>query len=159
MGESVKELREQAGVSYRKAAEYMGGSVGMIQYWEQNNRVPEEHRDRYAELLGVDIERLSAVSPGRKVRKKSQHDHWRTRVQLSQAWGLTAEQKYILMALPLLWSEEFQAVPMTIEELAETIHEDAGFIEQNWGDILDSPFVERVGAVEWLIRLRFPEVT
>jgi transcriptional regulator with XRE-family HTH domain len=156
MGGKVKQLREEAGLSIREAADLVGMSPGAIQYWEREDRVPEEHRQKYAGVLEVDPDALDSAPSGRLLSTKGQINRWRDIVQLTRSHGLTHSEKYILVSLPLLYDEELGAVHCTIDQLAEEIHEDPEFIREHWDEVIDSPFVERVGSVEWLLRLKFP---
>lgn len=157
MGSTVKQLLKQAGMSYADFANEMGMSKSWAQYCADKDSIPAKHRERAAEVLGVELGDIGGAPAGRAVRGSSELEVWRDRVDLLQSPGLTPTQKWLTAALRHFFDEELGAVHCTIPHVADRLQVDEALVRKNWDAILDSPFVERIGSVKWLLRLKFPE--
>jgi transcriptional regulator with XRE-family HTH domain len=72
MGDRLKKLREEAGLSQPKLAKAAGIPVGTIRNWEQNLRVPRlDTAFRVAKALGISLDLLADAVAVRKSQRKS----------------------------------------------------------------------------------------
>ena len=71
MGDRLKRLREEAGLSQPKLARAAGVPVGTLRNWEQNLRVPRlDTAFKVAKALGISLDVLADAVAVRKSQKR-----------------------------------------------------------------------------------------
>lgn len=156
---SLEFLINQSGRTLREVAEACGVTHPTIIRWRKKNRVPAKKRDAFAQAVGVDrvvVDRISqqgrAAAAG-IVSNRDQVSDWR---DLIMEGDHTQDVKLVLSALPLLMVEPDWTVYVTVDELVSRAKLERPTVEGAWPDVLASPFVKRVGPVEWALKLRIP---
>lgn len=159
-GKSLESLLNQAGKTLREVADICGVTHPTVIRWRKKNRVPAKKRDLFARAVGVDRAVVDEISDrglrssAGYVSSPDQVGEWRDRVMESDHDQMT---KLVLTALPLLMVEPDWTVHVTIDALVDRAKLKRATVAQRWPDVLGSPFVARVGPVQWALKLRIPD--
>ncbi len=164
-GGSIRRLRKEAELNQTELAKRLGVHQTVISRWERGLvPVPDDRKDDLADALGVDVAALGAASEvtepvgtsGQYVTSERERSAWRDAVYESDLHG---EAKLILTALavPQLLNKNLWIVTTTVDEFLEVVKLDPDIVHAHWDEAINSPFVERVGKVEYVFRLKFPE--
>lgn len=164
MGDKISKLRKDAGYRSQQAlGEEVGLHQTMISQIETGRRsIPEDRLEKFAEKLGVPPRELKPESLGQKyvsgsVKSKEDLGDWRDMVIQDESlpWGT----KSVLLSIttPPFLSREDWIVTVTIDQLVRETGRSRELVETHWNDMLNSDYVERIGEVEWVLRLVFPE--
>lgn len=62
----------------------------------------------------------------------------------------------ILVTLPLFLDKKHWIVTITTDQFLRETGRSKALVDQYWLEAISSPYVERIGEVEWTLRLRFP---
>jgi len=165
--ELLKKAREGAGMSQDDLKEASGVSVSNISRYENSHRNPsDESLDALIEALEVDQEtedrmreavrraRDKTTGPNGMVDDPDKIEPWTNAVLSSE---LPGNARIILANARHLLDEQSWVVAATTEEIADAANLSPSEVESAIHHALDSPFLERIGSVEWAFRLTFPE--
>lgn len=161
-GAKLKLMRDGAGLSQEQLADQLGVSRMTVIRWEQAEVLPKGRLGEVAELLGVDPAALLDDPPPTEPATQPAHVHSQeSLVTWMRAVGRAQHSdpmlKLLLLSLPILLDEGAWIVPVTVDQLIGVthMHETAAKIREVWPQVVGSPWVERMGQVEWVFRLRF----
>lgn len=161
-GAKLKLMRDGAGLSQEQLADQLNVSRMTVIRWEQAEVLPKGRLSEVAELLGVDLTALLDAPPTPEPTTQLTHVHSQDSLVLWQRAVGRAKHadpmiKLLLLTLPILIDEDAWIVLTTVEQLIDVthMHEAAEKIREVWPQVVESPWVERVGQVEWVFRLRF----
>lgn len=175
LGIAVRELREKAGINQADVAIKAGVSNVTISRYERGERqISLKTLMKIADAIGVTAEdiqerarELEAAAPKSSTAAPELIEYVHSQDSLV-AWQRAVGRakhadpmiKLLLLTLPILIDEDAWIVLTTVEQLIETthMHEEAEKIHEVWPQVVESPWVERVGQVEWVFRLRFGDV-
>ncbi len=164
-GAKLKLMRDGAGLSQEQLADQLNVSRMTVIRWEQAEVLPKGRLSEVAELLGVDLAAL-IEEPVQVAEPTTQLTHVHSQESLvmwMRAVGRAQHPdpmiKLLLLTLPILIDEDAWIVLATVEQLIEVTHmqEADAYIRRVWPQVVGSPWVERVGQVEWVFRLRFED--
>lgn len=124
--------------------------------------MPRDQIEAVAEVLETSIDELSedvAADRGETndsyVFSPEDLMEWSSRISSAD---VADEVVVLLVALTMfIDKEETWLVMTTPEAMAERTGRDLEMIESNWGDMLETPYVERVSPAEYVLRLALPE--
>lgn len=171
IGRAIRKIRKDKGLTLDDVAGPCDVSAVTISRYERGERQPDKKMVRcIAGVLDTPVDQLFAVAaqfePDEPVSTKesvsgyvaSEGDRsaWRDAVYESD---LSGETKLILtaLALPQFINKSLWIVTTNVEEFLEVVKLDPELVRAHWDEAISSPFVERVGSVEWVLRLKFPE--
>lgn len=158
-GLSLRRLREEAGKTLRGVEADMGESgptFTTISRWEKKGRIPDEWQQAYADSVGVGVEvvrRLSTQNSEPDYVGRERISEWRDRVYESD---LSEDAKHIATAVAYFFKPEVRVVTLTIDVMVDRLGFSRDRVEAAWPEVIDSPFVEPVPDIEWVIRLVMP---
>lgn len=159
-GERLREIRKSKGLRQQDLADEIGEagvSQVSVSRWEREG-IPEYIVDQVAEVLDVSVDDLNPDDQGSEADQEyvtSGEDvrPWRNAVSRAQ---MDPDLQVLLMALPLFIDEKTGIVTLKLDDFAQEVPVGRTLIGERWGDVIDSPFVERIGHLEWVLRLAFP---
>lgn len=160
---NIRRMRKTAGLSQADLADRLGVHQTVVSRWERGVAdLPDDRVGDLAEALNVppqDLKRLGVPEPDSSsgyVNSEAERSSWRDAVYESD---LSGEAKLILTALavPQLLNKNLWIVTTTVDEFLEVVKLNPELVRAHWDEAISSPFVERVGSVEWVLRLKFPE--
>lgn len=169
-GMKIRELRKRGKKTQDDVADALDVHKTTVSRWERTGDVPVERLEDLADALGVSIDELESLrgvdASAQPTSPTTQLTHVHSQDSLVIWWRAVGRAKHpdpmtrlLLLTLPTLIDEDAWIVLTTVEQLIETtqMQEDAEKIREVWPQVVESPWVERVGQVEWVFRLRFGE--
>lgn len=177
-GRAIRYVRKQKGLTLKELGRLVGdGEEGLthstISRYERGERQPspatlrkiadaldttlEELRDIDNRLRGSDPRQgvmQEAKAAVGYVTNKSDISAWRDRVVRTP--GLGDFVQILLLSLPAFIDRDIWAVTITIEQFVRDTGRDPELVEDHWQEMIDTDYVEAVGEVEWVLRLKFP---
>ncbi len=168
-GLKIRELRKRGRKTQDDIADALDVHKTTVSRWERTGDVPVERLEDLANALGVTLDELEALrgkSGGDTTTAPESPDYVHSSESLVLWWRAVGRAKHpdpmtrlLLLTLPTLIDESAWIVLTTVEQLIETTHmqDEAERIRKVWPRVVESPWVERVGQVEWVFRLRFGE--
>ncbi|MFB6351797.1 MAG: helix-turn-helix transcriptional regulator [Bradymonadaceae bacterium] len=161
---NLASLRNEREMTQEELADACGVSRMTVYRWEKEG-LPPKRVDQVAQALNIDRGEVEAVVGVQEakgaadyVRSGEDASDWRDAVVAAVD---DFELRALLMSMASkddsLLDRRFWVVVATLEEVAEAVNADQAKVEELWPDVLASPFVERIGSVEWCLALRFPD--
>lgn len=170
-GMKIRELRRRGKKTQDDVADALDVHKTTVSRWERTGDIPVERLEDLAEALGVSSDELEALrganAGAQSTSPTTQPAHVHSQESLvlwmravGRAQHADPMIKLLLLTLPILIDDAAWIVTVTIGQLIETTHmqESTEKIRQVWPQVVGSPWVERVGVVEWVFRLRFEGV-
>lgn len=154
MGCDLEDLRQKEGLSLRGAGDLIGVSHTTVRRWEKRGYVRDDKVDAYAKVLGVEPDKLreeQGTPPSSYVRGPGDFDGYRAAVS---RYSCAGPVKLLLMLLLEFFDEDLRAAAVTKQSMADISGYDLDDVDAHWQDVLDSPFVEQVGSVEYVMKLK-----
>lgn len=161
---AIRQLRTEKGYSQEELGERVGVSKMTISRWESSD--PPEHRvQEIAAALGCSVThlrqaaaQLSAQATAQAettsfVRSVAGINAWRNAIALA---GLDPHVALILAILPAFLDVETGVVVVTTAELYGRANLPPEWVQTHLPAVLASPWVDRIGQVEWVLKLVFP---
>jgi transcriptional regulator with XRE-family HTH domain len=155
--------------------EEVGVTHGTVSRYERGERTPsDEMLERIASALGISVqdiyEKADELDDTQSEPAHTRHNNgttsnyvnatrhipkWRDRVirDVSVDEGL----ELLLMALPAFLDRMSWIIPITQEQYIRETGRSRDLVADRWEDMLESPYVERIGENEWTLRLRIPD--
>ncbi|QDG52191.1 helix-turn-helix transcriptional regulator [Persicimonas caeni] len=162
LGERIARLRKQAGLSQTKLGKLIGGvHQTMISQIEAGDRgIPDERLSALAGALGVDEAELTVDSLGEsgsgKVSSEELRSAWRDRVAMDPSLDPFVMNMLMMVSAPVFRPAGNWLIHVTVEQFARETGRDLQRVEQHWQQMVDTPYLERVGEVEWAFWMTFP---
>lgn len=171
-GRAIKHRRKQAGLSQSELGDKLGVTHTTISRYERGIRQPSPKvLHRIADVLDTEVEELrhlddelreegssrdepDASGNGVYVATRSDISRWRSAVIRDR--GLDDMTELLLLALPEFLDKSNWVATVTIEQFARETNRNPEITESHWPEMIASPYVERLGEVEWVLRLTFP---
>lgn len=174
VGDVLKKYRKRRKLSQSALAKIIGVNQATLSRWERNEvPVPPERLKQLGDELGIeksDLKRMAFESspyafdlgvenplpppPTGHVTDNAGLDAWTTRVIADGPDD--PNLKLLLFVLQNYIDKTSWVVSGTIPQIAASASLPVGMVEDLWADLLESPFVERVGSGEWTLRLVVP---
>ena len=173
IGRGIRHYRQERGLSLKDVAAQCDCTFNTISRYERGKRSPSENMIHcIADALGVSVEQLRdkgrELEAGELVRQQAERQpgpgdyvssaedvsRWRDKVVRDQT--LDQWEQMILMALPAFLDRQSWVVPITEGEFIEQTGRSREVVEEHFASAIASAYVERLGRVEWALRLVFP---
>jgi len=161
---TLRALRERQGMTLRDVEAKMGDDgphYSTIARWERSSIVPKKHQASFAQALGITSQELRDVvasttppPPTNHITSEATLTAWTTRVIADGPDD--PNLKLLLFVLQNYVDKTSWVVSGTIPQIALSASLPTGMVEDLWEELLGSPFVERVGSGEWVLRLVVP---
>ena len=168
-GMVVREFRKRAGLTQGQLAKLINVRQATVSRWERSEReVPLDLVGDITTACGffyddflTRVDELSAASlnetpppPTGQVTSEATLTAWTTRVIADGPDD--PNLKLLLFVLQNYVDKTSWVVSGTIPQIALSASLPTGMVEDLWAELLGSPFVERVGSGEWVLRLVVP---
>lgn len=159
LGEMLRDARKDAGMTQVELAEVLGVRQGTVSRWEKGWPPGDEYREVIEEALRVDLSPFmdeSREAGEEWLPVSSPKDMGRYVISVTKR---VLDDEDLRMALILLVKEEWLSheawmVMVSRDDLIRELGKDC--FDRVWPYVLDSPWVERVSGVEYVLRLRYP---
>lgn len=155
----VKEARERLGITQEELAEKIGVSYGAISQWERNAKpIPRKRQEQLAAVFGMTPAEIRD-GVARNVRLEERLD-W-IRAVTAAGMGITAEHIILRLVLDeslcrvVNGALEFSGTTQDIADLSASLTPE--LVSRHMPEVLASPFVTRIGSVEWHLQLKLPQ--
>ena len=162
LGNRIARLRKQAGLSQAKLGELIGGvHQTMISQIEAGDRgIPDERLSALAGALDVDeaelsVEALGASQTGR-VMSEQMRSAWRDRVIMDRSLDPFVMNLLITLSAPVFRPGGHWIIHVTVDQFVRETGRDKAKVEEYWSALVDSPYLERVGEVQWAFWMVLP---
>ncbi len=176
IGDALCEMRKRSGLTLRELAEMAGISHTTLSRYENGHREPRLRAvQSIADALGITVEEIMSLAqsleyaegegaeyvPAAPSTLSGDHLHgerfnlerWRVLVSLADiGW----REKLLLGLLPAFMDRESGIVAITRDEAITQGYLSEETVDIGFSIILNSGFVERIGAVEYMLRLQVP---
>jgi DNA-binding XRE family transcriptional regulator len=163
----LKTLRKRADLTQQELADLVDVSRYTIIRWEkpldEGGNVPEEWRiPQLSEALGVDEDEVrEAVAPeaapgddeGYVTDEGAAHDWQQVVVRDREMDDLV---RVILMSLPEFLDQRAWVAAFDADAYIETTNRSREMVEEYLPRAVESDYVERVGTIDYVLRLKFP---
>jgi transcriptional regulator with XRE-family HTH domain len=155
----VKEARERLGITQEALADKIGVSYAAISQWERNKKpIPLKRQKQLADVFNMTPDEIRD-GVARNVRLEERFA-W---VQAVGAAGLSITAEHIILRLVLDESLcrvvngalEFTGTTQDIVKLSTNLT--AELVQRHMPELVASPFVTRIGGVEWHLQLKLPQ--
>lgn len=166
-GSAIRRFREKKGLTMAELGELIGVSHTTISRYERGSRTPSAEKLRdIAQALGVSVSEMVDMEKAIKgeilarpdligfVSSETDSTRWRDMVLSDHE--LDPWVQMILVALPIFMDRISWVVPITIDQFIEETGRSKEIVKAHWGAVSNSKYVDRVGKVEWVFRLRIP---
>lgn len=145
-------------------ADILGVHFNTLSRWE-NTKPPKSRVSELAKILELNEPELYEQverdhTPEGAGDPKDKNDlfeviyRWRNAISMAM---MDPFLRLVLGSLPVFMDMETGVIAVTIQQIIETTHINADRVHEVWPEVLASPFVERVGKVEYMFKLRFPD--
>ena len=165
IGQAIRQLRKQRGLRLEDIATECGVTAVTISRYERGNRAPSKKMlIKLAKALSATTEELSRLAGEHKEETPSPPTGQVTSEATLTAWTTHViadgpddpNLKLLLFVLQNYVDKTSWVVSGTIPQIALSASLPVGMVEDLWEELLGSPFVERVGSGEWVLRLVVP---
>lgn len=175
IGEAIHQMRKRQGLTLDFLAEKSGVHQTTLSRYERGQREPRlKAVQSIADALGVTVEDIMSLAKALEYAESEEGaeyvpavtqgtdgdqskpfnlERWRVLASLAK---MDWRAKLLLGLLPAFLDRESGVVAITREQAITRGHLDADFVDAAFPVVLESGFVERIGEVEYLFRLRFP---
>jgi transcriptional regulator with XRE-family HTH domain len=165
MPNRLTQLRGERGLTQQELADMCGVSRGTVSRWENQHFNPSaENITKMASVLDVDPSELESLKSNeeegpRYVSSDDDKEAW---------WDIVVKDREIddltrvvLLRLPTEeeWVDESSdpwVITVTVDEYIERSARTREMVEKHLPKAMETPYVERIGRVEYTARLRFP---
>lgn len=169
IGKAIRVLRNERDMTLRELADQVSVQLQSISRYERGDRRPaDETLNEIAEAFGLDVDDIMRLARQKsdeadgatpdiqgRVTSSLDRDHWRDRVATDER--IDQEVKLLLFAVSALADQDSWVASFTLGELVERVGLEEPTISAHWDEMLESGYVERLGKVEWTLKLVFPE--
>ncbi|WP_164856288.1 helix-turn-helix transcriptional regulator [Lujinxingia sediminis] len=161
---AIRQLRTEKGYSQEELGDRLGVSKMTISRWEASDP-PDNRVSEIAGALEISVTHLRRLAAGLNTRAQAQAETttfvrsdaginaWRNAIALA---GLDPHVALILATLPAFLDAETGVVVVTTAELYERANLPPEWVQTHLPAVVDSPWVDRIGRVEWVFTLTFP---
>ncbi|RDV36162.1 XRE family transcriptional regulator [Bradymonadaceae bacterium TMQ3] len=161
---AIRQLRTEKGYSQEELGDRLGVSKMTISRWEASDP-PDNRVSEIAGALEISVTHLRRLAAGLNARAQAQAETttfvrsdaginaWRNAIALA---GLDPHVALILATLPAFLDAETGVVVVTTAELYERANLPPEWVQTHLPAVVDSPWVDRIGRVEWVFTLTFP---
>ncbi|MFP4600323.1 MAG: helix-turn-helix domain-containing protein [Persicimonas sp.] len=164
LGKKFARLRKEAGYkSQGDLARRIGVDRSMISQIETGRRgIPENRVSGFAQALGVDSRELTAASLGGPqasgyVESPDDISTWRDRVAFDQSLPWQAQVILVSLAARVFLDRDSWVVAVTKDQFIRETGRSRELVDGYWINAMGSDYVERIGEVEWVVKLKFPD--
>lgn len=159
VGEFIAFRRKELGMNQEQLAEVLGVHRNTVARWERSGKVAPDRLADLAKALGVESKTILRGGYEKKDDDDSSGSYaiihsWRNAISIAQ---MDPYVRLVLGILPVFMDMETGVIAVTMRQLIETAHLTPERVEEVWPAVISSQFVERVGQVEYMFKLRFPE--
>lgn len=175
IGDAIQQMRKRQGLTLEELGERSGIHQTSISRYERGVREPRlKAVQSIADALGVSVEEIMSLAKsleyaeseegaeyvpavdqgsGEDAEQPFNLERWRVLVSLAK---MDWRAKLLLSLLPAFLDRESGIVGITRDEAIERGDLSESTVDTAFPIVLESGFVERIGAVEYMLRLRFP---
>ncbi|RAL23060.1 hypothetical protein DL240_09240 [Lujinxingia litoralis] len=159
---AIRDIRTQRGLTQQELADAIGVSKMTISRWERQPP-PEDRLPEIARALQCSVRALLERAAGQAVeslrlecshvRSDAEANAWRNAIALAR---LSPEITLMLTTLPAFLDPDSGVVALTSHELITRANLPENWVREHWNTVVTGPWVERLGSVEWALKLVFP---
>ncbi len=176
IGDAIQQMRKRHGLTLEELGERSGIHQTSISRYERGLREPRlKAVQSIADALGTSVEEIMALAksleyaegegaeyvPAAPSTSSGEHapgeqfnlERWRVLASLAK---MDWRAKLLLGVLPAFLDRESGVVAITREQAITRAHLSAELVDAAFPIVLESGFVDRIGEVEYMLRLRFP---
>lgn len=166
VGNRLKVARAEADLYQSDIAEEVGVQQTSVSSWEREGWVPTKRLKAVAEVLDVSPKWLATGKEPDEEEAEQAKERWVGSKEELVDWirEVRDDERYSKAVRETIIDLNFfideggtWAVSVTPEALAERVRGDLDEVKSHWDEVLDSPYVERIGPGKWTLKLVFPE--